>query len=408
MDLQRAQDLQADAKTFDARRSIASFRTRLERRCAVPAAARADPPVDEGFSAMREQRPEREVEVYPADGWAWTELALVLEQGGHQEAEAAFRRQLEVDPDHPTARRSLASLLLESGRPRDALSVLEPLESRQPSADVLMDVGRAHLGLGEDRAGVAALEKALKLSPGPASLNNAAHWLAVAGARLPQASAWAEAAVKGHVEEIRKLAGRGPSAREASSATSLLNAWATLGWVRFQQGRIEDAERYVSAAVRLQRSGEGFEHMGEILERRDRRADAVVAYARAVAAEGNLEARRRLEILVPPGELDSLVAAARTDLLRQRILLRKPAAGSAGTDARILLVLAVDGNVAEVLPADGKDVPGVGALRGARHGAELLEPSPGRLVLAGRYRCAAGECAWFLGDASVPEGPLPE
>ena len=348
--------------------------------------------------------------MYPSSTWAWSARGTVLVRMGRTvEAEAAFRRQLEIEPTHERARNGLVELLLETGRPRDALAVLGPFRKKAPrDAGVALRYGQALLAAGDQRAGLETLEGAVKLAPGTWSQNTAAYYLAVSNVQLPRASTWAESSVSGHAEELRRRSAQGPGAREASEVSSLVAAWDTLGWVRFRQGRLEEAERYVSTAVRLGRSGEELEHLGEILERKALRTEAVAAYAQAVAANGDLRARRRLETLVAASEVDPLVDAARVELLRRRILHREPAPGGAAVDARVLLVLGADGTVSDVLPVDEEVLPDAAALRGTRHGLEVLDRSLGRLVVHGRYRCAGGACAWLLGSEPVPNGPLPE
>jgi predicted Zn-dependent protease len=62
----------------------------------------------------------------PADPFAWSALASSLRaQSRMPEAEMAYRQALNTDPDHVIARADLASLLLDTDRPEDALEVLE-------------------------------------------------------------------------------------------------------------------------------------------------------------------------------------------------------------------------------------------------------------------------------------------
>jgi tetratricopeptide (TPR) repeat protein len=451
-DLRHAQSIHAGRDRLDASAWYAARGVRLSRRCRVPAAAKADPLVDRGSSvadddpgralSLADQAldldPEhsdgwllrgnallrlgrlgeaeaayrRQIEVYPSNPWAWGNLGRVLVRAGRTvEAEAAYRRQLEVDPSQDDARRRLVDLLLELGRPRDAASVVEPARRKAPrNASVALDLGRTLLASGDHRAGMESVEQAIKLAPGPWALNAAAYYLAVANLQLSQASAWAESSVKGYADELRGISGRAGGSREAAQGWSLLGAWDTLGWVRFHQGRLDDAERYVSAAARIYPSGEELEHIGEILDRRGLHADALAAYAQAIAADGNLRARRRLEERTPSADLEPLLSRARNELLRRRILRRGPAPADAAVDSRVLLVLRADGTVADVLPAsEGEKAPdGAAALVGTSHGLRFADPRPDRLVVRGRYRCAGGVCAWFLGDDPVPPGPLPE
>jgi hypothetical protein len=214
---------------------------------------------------------------------------------------------------------------------------------------------------------------------------------------LAQASAWAEDAVRGRSDELAALDGKPASLTQAWKVSSLLSAWDTLGWVRFRQGRLPEAERYVSAAARINGACVAQEHLAEILEQGGHRAEAAAAYARTVAAGAagdanaasvQLDARRRLDALLPAEQVEAAVGAARGEVLRLRILRRDPAPGAAPADARVLLVLGRGGAVADVLQPFGAPAPGVDALSGFRHGLQWPSPGPERLVLQGRYRCA--------------------
>jgi Flp pilus assembly protein TadD len=61
----------------------------------------------------------------------------------------------------------------------------------------------------------------------------------------------------------------------------------SLGWAYFRRGNLDEAEKYLVAAVKqLPDNSEIQEHLGDLLARRGRFADAVAAWTRALAGDG--------------------------------------------------------------------------------------------------------------------------
>jgi tetratricopeptide (TPR) repeat protein len=352
----------------------------------------------------------KQLAILPGHFFAWTHLGRALvAQGRREDALPAFRKALALAPEYAPAARSLAETLVALGRAREAVSLLErSAKDRPENPYLLVDLGRARIAAGDRARGFADLAKAVATKREALVLNNASFSLVEFGtSELAQAEAWAEAAVEKHAENLRDAAGGPPGSDEIDEADLLASAWDTLGWVRFRQGRLAEAERRVAGSLTIDESAEGWRHLGQILEKRGKRARAIAAYAAALTFDPDRPARTRLEALVGPARISGLVAQARAEILRRRVLAVRPAPDANAVDERIVLVLGPDGRVADVLPGTGKPVPGADALRGAQHPIPFLDRGVPRLVLAARYRCAAGSCAWLLGNKPAPAGPLP-
>jgi tetratricopeptide (TPR) repeat protein len=379
---------------------------------------------DRGGLLMELRRPKeaeasfrRQLRNVPGHGHAWSHLGRALvAQGRREEAVQAFRKQLEIAPDHVTARRSLAETLIALGRARESVPYIAAIVEELPQVPLLrVDLGRARIAAGQHDEGVAELEQAVRAAQeedegnGQAQLlNNAAYSLVEFGVALERAELWAEEAIAEHGAEIRRAASGAPSSDEIDEAELLSSAWDTLGWVRFRQGRLDEAERHVAAAIAVESTAEGWRHLGQILEERGAKARAISAYAAALSIEPDPPSRTRLTALAGAKKIPQLVPRARTELLRRRVLAVRPAPGAAPTDERVVLVLGPGGTVSDVLPGSGRPVPGAQAFRGAPHPVPFLDPGLPRLVLSGRYRCDGGSCALLLGDAPAPKGRLPK
>lgn len=331
----------------------------------------------------------RATELAPAHRWAWRNLALLTErQGKLEEAEALYRKQVEVAPDEFWAQRSLGSLLLLRGRTEEALAPLERAARLAPhDLRAHVALARAQLAAGRTGPAVKSLEQFLARSSSALTLNEAAWVLADAGAALDRAAAWAEASVK-------EYAALNPL--DAATTRGLANAWDTLGWVRYRQGRLSEAERWIAAAERLVPSAPLAEHLGAVLEKAGRPREAVKAYARACARDARSPARARLAAQAGEDAVPAAVQAAQAEL-EGATLAEVPGDGSeSGT---LELMLSADGKVAEVRTANGEAVPAAAAaLRGARHGIAFPDPAVHLLAVKAAWRCTAGVCAARLGE----------
>jgi tetratricopeptide (TPR) repeat protein len=244
----------------------------------------------------------RAVELDPRQPYAWRNLGGALEhQGKGAEAIEAFRRQTEVTPKQPQAWRELGLVLEREKRPGEAIAPLErAIELAPKDATALLALGRVQVAAGTPKRAIESFERALVLAPDPWSLNEAAYALGDAGVELARAAAWAEKAVAGYAAQLAAAREGRSLVGEAELSRRTLGAWDTLGWIRFRQGRLDEAERWVAAAERLRRSAVVSAHLGEILEHAGRRGEAIDAYARAVAQDPTSAARVRLEALAPP------------------------------------------------------------------------------------------------------------
>jgi len=84
----------------------------------------------------------------------------------YAEAEAAYKKALELDPDYKLALAGLGKLCLAAGRDKEALKYLvASLRESDDRADVLLLVGTLYEKLGDLTASASALEEAVRLEP---------------------------------------------------------------------------------------------------------------------------------------------------------------------------------------------------------------------------------------------------
>lgn len=87
-----------------------------------------------------------------------------------QDAVAVFHRAVALAPDTPEERKLLASLQLMTHKPQDAVTTLQPVLQKTPTAQILQLAATAYEDSGATDKAVAALRQAILLDPHDASL----------------------------------------------------------------------------------------------------------------------------------------------------------------------------------------------------------------------------------------------
>jgi tetratricopeptide (TPR) repeat protein len=230
----------------------------------------------------------------------------------YDRADAVAREALARDPNQPRMVRLRAQALLKSGKTAEANKLLEDNVAKQPSsrefvvgladlyadqkrtADAIRVLEQARQAFGDDDAltmrmanvyeaggRLADAEKELRrlMSEDPLNaeaINSLSYMLAEKGVRLPEAIELAQRAVK--IEPTN------PSYLD------------TLGWALFKHGRADEAaEPMGKAAAVLTGNSVIQDHHGDVLEKRGRLADAVAAWQRALAGDGEQIDRAAIE-----------------------------------------------------------------------------------------------------------------
>lgn len=227
-------------------------------------------------------------------------------------AEVVAREALARDPDQPRMVRLRAQALLKSGKTAEANKLLEDGVARQPdsrefvvgladlyaaqkrTADAIRLLEQARKAFGDDDAltmrmanvyeaggRLADAEKELRrlMAEDPLNadaMNSLSYMLAEKGLRLPEAVDLAQRALKIEPENPAYLD--------------------TLAWALFKQGRAEEAAAPISrAAAVLTGNSVIQDHHGDVLEKRGRHAEAIAAWQRALAGDGEQIDRAAIE-----------------------------------------------------------------------------------------------------------------
>jgi tetratricopeptide (TPR) repeat protein len=291
------------------------------------------------ITALREQ-----TAINPFDDYSYNLLGRVFwQQQNYAEAETAFRKQIEITPLDQSSHSNLGQMLVDWRKYKEAVPELEQAISLNPEEEFLyVSLGRAYLNLGETTKGTEAFDKAVKLAPGQRVWNDVAYFLAVGKVQLDKAQQYAESAVTAVATDLRNVELEGLTLENLAQVSSLAADWDTLGWVHFQKGNIDLAERYINAAWALEQHSDVGYHLGQIYEKRGKKEEAIHMYALATASDRLVpEAQESLIRLAGKDKSETLWKQADAELRDSRtIKLGAPTASVKGaTEAQFYVVL---------------------------------------------------------------------
>lgn len=212
---------------------------------------------------------------------------VLVRKGKREEARLEFQKAVKLDPRHAEAQYNLGSLLLEQGRYRESLPYLEAAAKLTPrKAEVLANYGLVLQNVGRLPEAIRALERAVQLKPD----------LAIAHANLAQALAASDRrsdALEHFLQAVRL---------QPDSALPLFN----LGVALEEQERLDEAVTAYRASLKIDpKSAGAWQNLGTALAKQNKLAEAVDAFSHAIAlAPDNASARQNLEraqgLLRPP------------------------------------------------------------------------------------------------------------
>ncbi|MBV8632783.1 MAG: tetratricopeptide repeat protein, partial [Silvibacterium sp.] len=229
----------------------------------------------------------KEIEYHPENALAYEAMAeLLVKMKRNEDAERTLRDLLKVIPDNTNAELQLGSLLILDKKYDEASALLETAMKQAPdNKNIAAQAGRAELLAGKREAGIATLSNSMKGSDDPDALNNAAYELADFNADLANAEAASKKAM-GILEKQTAEISLGNLTRDDLAHINLLTAvWDTMGWIYYREGKLPEAENYVSAAWTVTQHSEVGDHMGQIYEKQGKLEAAAKTWELALSAE---------------------------------------------------------------------------------------------------------------------------
>jgi len=360
---------------------------------------------DAAVEVLREQTKNN-----PFDDFSYIMLGRIfLEQQKYEEAEAAFRKHIEILPLDKWAHGYLGSMLVERRKYKEAIPELEQAISLNPDQedDYQIGLGRAYTNLGQPEKASEAFDRAIKLSPGPATWNNVAYYLSLGDLHLDKAQQYSESAVAAVAAELRNIEIDRLTMKNLTDLNSLGSYWDTLGWVHFKKGNLDLAEKYVVASWALGQHSEVGDHLGQISEKRGKKEEAVRWYALAAVGYRPVpEARENLTRLAGKDKVESLLGKAKAELNELRaIKLGSLLKGEKEKLEAEFYIIAVPGADRSALVTGARFIRGAeklrpltGALKGAKYTMTFPDETATKLIRRGTLTCQPdnGECSFVL------------
>jgi tetratricopeptide (TPR) repeat protein len=182
---------------------------------------------------------------------------------------AEFAAQAQTQhPDDLRFPQLRATALMQGGDSARAITVLEPVAKANPSdAPTQLSLAELYSTTGRKNDAERTARQLVALEPGNAdALNYLGYMLADGGKQLDEA-----------IRLVKKALDIEPNNP---------NYLDSLGWAYYRRGDYDQAEKYTtSAAQQMPRNATVQEHMGDILAKRGRWADAVAAWTRALMGD---------------------------------------------------------------------------------------------------------------------------
>ena len=358
----------------------------------------------DAVSAFRKQ-----IQLDPNHKSANGELALELQQSGKTEdAITAYRRQLEIAPYEKATHKNLGLLLMKMGRDTDAKPELEAAAAIPPEdPEINLALAQVYGRLGEK----AKSRELMKGLTGSTTANSGADIYAAALTGDTAVSSAEDAQrvlydIGGQFDsgEFDRL---GPSAFSAMKLVAL--AWARIGWAKSLQGENLTAMQFLNSAWLLSQSGTVANRLGQVFEKQGQRDKARHMYALAVAAGGSdvAESRARLEKII--GESGS-ASATQPAIVGKEIVEKeiKQAAGELAQSRTVKLSaitsktatarfnLVFDGSPqperADFVDGDESLRPAGEQIRGKDFPVRFPDASSIKIVRRGQVSCGSSGC----------------
>jgi tetratricopeptide (TPR) repeat protein len=298
---------------------------------------------------------------------AWDQLGQAYAgMNRHDDAVSAFRKQIDLDPNHKSANKDLAAELQKLGKLDDAVAAYhKQLEIAPDDKQAHTSLGLLFVQMKRDSDARAELEAAAAIPPDDPQTNlalaqvyqrtgetaKAAALLgSLTGSSTPMAGSDVFAAAlredinpeqtlreaQDTLFQIGDQFESGEYDKLTPSAFSAMNlvalAWSRIGWAKFLQGDNLGSMQYLNAAWLLSQSGTVANRLGRAFEKAGQPEKALHMFSLA-AATGGSEAKSSREAAekLSPGTGDERFSAAEAELAQMRTVQLPTLSGLTGT-----------------------------------------------------------------------------
>jgi tetratricopeptide (TPR) repeat protein len=305
------------------------------------------------------------LELAPDDHLAYLNMAWVLyTEKKYELEEDMLVKRIAVAPKDGDALFRLGTAYLALHLPEQAVPVLERSTVQLPKYAVArFALGRAYLETHQDDRAVESFRKVLELDDSEDRLNSVAYTLAEHNSSLDVAENWSRLSIGVVEKELNESSLSNLQSQTWALVVKLGQFWDTMGWIKFQQGNTKDAEKYVLAAWEVTDDLVIAMHLGRIYESQGRRNDAIEMYLAALTRvppdqglnDDGKETRKRLaDLLGGYDQVDDQLAQARKKKSPQRTVTIANPSGAQGI-AQYTVIIDANSKVVDLAATNPED-----------------------------------------------------
>jgi tetratricopeptide (TPR) repeat protein len=317
---------------------------------------------------------------------AYTALATTQWQNGKTaDATQTWRDCLKIAPDDLNVNRMMATLLVKNEDFAGARPLLEKLSEKNFQPPVTYDLAQTYLHMGEQEKGAKLLQQMLDADPHGETLNSVAWALAEVKYKLPDALSYA----KKSVQEAEELTATEPG-RLRPLMFNLDARWDTLGWVYFQMGDLDAAERYLAASWKLWPTADVGSHLGDLYAKKGDNARALHTYSLSLATLRPNDfgpVRDKLAAKTVSAGNDSHIAEQLQN--RRTFTVKYPVESEKSAEFLLILAKNAKTNQIDFVKGDESLRKIIPKLLELKFDIEFPDDGPTRLYLSGTIHCSA-------------------
>lgn len=352
------------------------------------------------------------IEINPADPAAYNNLGEALAgQKKYEEAISQYKKQIEINSNDKWAHANLGRVYVQTGQYDKAIPELATAATITPQdPSIYFNLGRAYGKKGQPEEAVKQFGKSVDRDPIPSRWNAVAYEMALENVGLDQAQRYAELAIAATSMQTKEISLDHLSNGDVRLPAALGAYWDTLGWVKFQEGNIAEAQKYVRSAWQVRSIGEIGDHLGQIYEKEGRKTEAIQMYSLAlVTAQPMAETKPRLAALLgSDADVDRLTKEAEHNFAESRTIKIKNAHEVDGI-AEFWILLFPGPKVGGVRFISGDEAMRAFAndLEAAAFPDSFPDTTDVKLLRRGRLTCvrASGNCNLLLLSAETIRSP---
>lgn len=358
----------------------------------------------------------------PDDHLAYLNMAWALfDEKKFEEDKDLMLKRIAVAPHDADALFRLGTAYLALHQPEQAVPVLQRSTSQAPKYIAAhLSLGRAYLETHQDDLAVQSFRRVLTLDDSDNMLNGVAYLLAENNSSLDLAESWSQRSIDVVETELNDSSVSNVRSQTWAFVVKLAEYWDTMGWIKFQQGKMDAAEKYLRAAWQIDDDPVIGAHLGRVYQSAGRRDDAIEMYLAAlnatppdrVSGDDAKDTRQRLsEFLGGFSQVDDRLAEWRKKKSQSRVVSIANPSGAQGI-AQFTIMMDANSKIVDLATtgADDSLASFADAMRAASMPQSFPDTTLKKLPRLSTLACVGGgqPCTFTLQPANSASRVIPQ